>query len=246
MDLVSVIIPYYKKKNFITETVDSALKQSYKNLEIIIIYDDEIEEDLSLIKEIQKKDNRINIIQNKKTMGAGISRNIGISSSKGKYIAFLDADDIWHQDKIKTQINFMIKNNYLISHTSYSIINEHNKVIGTRAARNIFKLNELLKSCDIGTSTVILTKELINNDIEFASLTTKEDFVLWLKILKKNIKIYGLDENLAIWKKTNYSLSSSTIQKIIDGFIVYYKYMNFNFIKSLYYLICLSINYLKK
>ena len=231
MDLVSVIIPYYKKKNFITETVDSALKQSYKNLEIIIIYDDEIEEDLSLIKEIQKKDNRINIIQNKKTMGAGISRNIGISSSKGKYIAFLDADDIWHQDKIKTQINFMIKNNYLISHTSYSIINEHNKVIGTRAARNIFKLNELLKSCDIGTSTVILTKELINNDIEFASLTTKEDFVLWLKILKKNIKIYGLDENLAIWKKTNYSLSSSTIQKIIDGFIVYYKYMNFNFHK---------------
>ena len=184
-----------------------------------------------MIKEIQKKDNRINIIQNKKTMGAGISRNIGISSSKGKYIAFLDADDIWHQDKIKTQINFMIKNNYLISHTSYSIINEHNKVIGTRAARNIFKLNELLKSCDIGTSTVILTKELINNDIEFASLTTKEDFVLWLKILKKNIKIYGLDENLAIWKKTNYSLSSSTIQKIIDGFIVYYKYMNFNFFK---------------
>ncbi len=246
MDLVSVIIPYYRKKNFISFTIDSVLKQSYKNLEVIVIYDDEIDTDLELIKEIQRKDNRIIIIKNEKKMGAGISRNIGISNSKGKYIAFLDADDIWHTDKLKTQINFMEKHNISVSHTSYSIVNEDKKIIGKRIARNFHKLDELLKSCDIGTSTVVLKKTLINNDIVFAPLKTKEDFVLWLKLLKTKVKIYGLDEDLMLWTKSNHSLSSSTFQKIIDGFRVYHKYMNFGFLKSIYYLICLSINFIKK
>ena len=89
-------------------------------------------------------------------------------------------------------------------------------------------------------------KNLINHNIKFASLSTKEDFVLWLRLLKNNVNIYGLNEDLALWTKSKNSLSSSTFQKIIDGFRVYYTYMNFGFIKSIYYLICLSINFLKK
>jgi len=80
----------------------------------------------------------------------------------------------------------------------------------------------------------------------FPSLKTKEDFVLWLKLLSKNIKIYGINQNLVSWKKSGNSLSSSTIQKLFDGFRVYNKYMKFNFLKSLYYLLCLSFNYLRK
>ena len=246
MDLVSVIIPYYKKRKFISETVDSAVNQSYKNLEIIIIYDDDDKTDLDFVRKIAKKDNRIKIIVNRERMGAGISRNIGILESKGKYIAFLDADDIWQLDKLKKQINFMEEYKFFISHTSYSIINESRNIIGKRFAKNFFKLSELLKSCDIGTSTVVLHKNLINHNIKFASLSTKEDFVLWLRLLKNNVNIYGLNEDLALWTKSKNSLSSSTFQKIIDGFRVYYTYMNFGFIKSINYLICLSINFLKK
>ena len=246
MDLISVIIPYYKKKNSILKTVNSVLNQIYQNFEIIIIYDDENNNDLNFINEIKNKDNRIFIIKNKKQMGAGNSRNIGINNSKGEFIAFLDADDTWKNDKLNKQINFMKINNYEASHTSYSIINERNEVIGNRTARNFFKLKELLKSCDIGTSTVMIKRNLINNDVKFAPLKTKEDFVLWLKLLQKNIKIYGLNEILTYWSRSNSSLSSSTIQKLIDGFSVYYKYMNFNYLKSIYYLFCLSINFLLK
>ena len=246
MDLVSVIIPYYRKRDFISGTIESVLKQSYKNFEILIIYDDNSDTDFSFIKEIKKKDSRIAIIRNINKLGAGVSRNLGISKSKGNYIAFLDADDTWHIDKLEKQINFMKKHNYSATHTSYSIVNENKDVIGKRIARDFLKIDDLLKSCDIGTSTVVLQKNLLNKDIEFASLATKEDFVLWLRLLKKNIKIYALNENLALWTKSKYSLSSSTPQKLIDGFKVYNKYMKFNFVKSIYYLICLSINFLKK
>ena len=246
MDLVSVIIPYYKKKKYILNSIKSVLNQTYKNLEIIIIYDDENHNDLDFIQEIKKKDKRIFIIQNPKTMGAGESRNIGIDNSKGNYIAFLDADDTWQNDKLSTQIKFMKSNNYEITHTSYSIVDESQRTIGKRVARNFFKLNELLKSCDIGTSTVIIKRNLIDDDVKFASLKTKEDYVLWLKLLEKNTKIYGIDEILTFWTKSKTSLSSSTLQKLIDGFRVYYKYMNFNYFKSIYYLLCLSINFLLK
>ena len=127
MDLVSVIIPYYKKRNFIKETIISVIKQSYDHLEIIIIYDDTNLNDLEFLREISKLDNRIKIINNNKRLGAGPSRNNGIEQSNGKYIAFIDADDTWLSDKLKDQIAFMKKNNYQISHTSYYIIDEKKK-----------------------------------------------------------------------------------------------------------------------
>ena len=246
MDLVSIIIPYYKKKKFISTAINSAISQSYKNIEILIVYDDENYDDLKLLEEIKKKDERIRIIKNKKKMGAGLSRNIGITSSKGNYIAFLDADDAWEVEKLRKQMSFMTNNNYQASHTSYQIVDEDRNVIGNRIARSFFNLEDLLKSCDIGTSTVIIKKSIFGDQIKFPSIKTKEDFVLWLRILERDIKIYGLDKNLSKWTKSNSSLSSSTIQKLMDGFKVYNKYMNFNLIKSLYYLICLSLNYIIK
>ena len=97
--LISVIMPYYKKKQFVKKSIESVLNQTYSNFEIIIIYDDTDIEDLNYINEIKKIDKRIKIIQNEKNVGAGYSRNIGISESRGDYIAFLDCDDCWHKRK---------------------------------------------------------------------------------------------------------------------------------------------------
>ena len=109
MSLVSIIIPYFKKKNYIQQTLNSILKQKYKNFEILIVYDDEDQSDLPFLKKIKRKDKRIKLIINKRNIGAGMSRNKAIKISKGKYVAFLDADDLWHPDKLKKQLSYMKK-----------------------------------------------------------------------------------------------------------------------------------------
>ena len=245
MELVSVIIPYYKKKEYIATSINSVLKQSYKNLELIIIYDDSNHEDLIILNNLKKKDKRIKIFINKKNIGAGLSRNKGIKLSKGKLIAFLDSDDLWSPDKLKKQIFFMKKRKIKISHTSYYIINYKNKIIGQRKAKDLSH-KQLLKSCDIGLSTIILDKKLIKNNAKFASIKTKEDYVLWLQITQNEKKIYALSDNLTKWRKLDNSLSSSKFQKIKDGYLVYRKYMKFGQIKSFFYLGLLSINFLLK
>lgn len=246
MDLVSVIIPYYKKKKFIVKSVESVINQTYKNIEIIIIYDNESNIELDYIKNLENKDFRIKLIINKKNIGAGESRNKGIKFSKGKYIAFLDADDMWVKNKIEKQLFFMQKDNLTVSHSSYKIVDEDDNLIGKRKARDFYNIKDIIKSCDIGLSSVMLKKSIISKTIKFANLKTKEDFILWLKILKKGIQIHAIDNELMIWRKTKNSLSSSTFQKLLDGFKVYNKYMGYNFFISLYYLFCLSFNFLKK
>jgi len=246
MDLISVIIPYFKKKKFIEESVNSILNQSYTNIEILIIYDDKDLEDFKYLNQIFNSNNKIRIIVNETNIGAGLSRNKGISMANGKYIGFLDADDYWHQEKVFKQIKFMKENNFKVSHTSYQIIDEDKNILDVRKARDFNSYKDIIKSCDIGLSTVIVEKTVIKDDIKFVDLKTKEDFVLWLKILYSGIAIGALNENLTFWRKLKNSLSSSFFQKMIDGYKVYRKYMKYSSLMSLYLLLCLSINFLRK
>jgi len=245
MSLVSVIIPYYRKKHYILRTLKSVIKQTYKNLEIIIIYDDPKKKDLKLIKKMVSMDKRIKLLVNRNNIGAGKSRNRGIKNSKGDYIAFIDADDIWLKNKTKLQLSLMKKRKLDFTHTNYSIINQKNKKLSKRIARDFKEVNDLIKSCDIGLSTVMIRRDILSAS-SFPGLKTKEDFVLWLRLLSKNIKFYGINKNLVYWSKNLDSLSSSTFQKLLDGYRVYNSYMKYNFLKSFYYLLCLSFNYLKK
>jgi len=244
MDLVSIILPYYKKKKFISKTIQSVVNQKFKKFELIIIYDDPDKSDLNLIKKICKKDKRIKILVNKLNKGAGYSRNKGINKANGKYIAFLDADDIWHPNKIKFQLNFMKKNKFDITHTSYYIVNSNRKIISKRAAINL-SYDDLMKSCDVGLSTVMINKEILKNN-RFAFLKTKEDYVLWLRLSKRGFKFYGINKYFTYWMFLNNSLSSSMFQKLIDGYRVYRIFLKKSFFSSFYHLIILSLNFLKK
>ena len=229
MSLVSIIMPYYKKKSFFLESINSAINQTYKNTEIIIIYDDTDLTDLKYIYEIKKLDSRIRVIKNDHNIGAGLSRNLGILNSRGSYIGFLDCDDLWVSKKIEKQINFMKKKKISFSYTSYDVINFKNQFIKTKNVSNKITFNELLLNCEIGLSTVMLDRNLINEECKFPNIKTKEDFVLWLKISKKT-SLYGINLPLTKWRKLKKSLSSNSLQKLIDGFKVYNKF----FIKSIW------------
>ena len=242
--LVSIIMPYFKKKKYVKRSVLSVLNQTFKNFELIIVYDNHTMDELKFINKIKKFDKRIKVIRNKSNIGAGLSRNAGIDYSKGVYLAFLDADDLWKNNKLHEQLKFMKKKHLEISHTSYEIINENCIVEGVRKAK-LMNHTKLIKSCDIGLSTVMIKKSLIKN-LRFPNLKTKEDFVLWLKITKNGKIIQALNKNLTQWRKSNVSLSSSVIRKLIDGYYVYRYYLKFNVIKSLYSLFVLSINFLNK
>lgn len=245
MNLVSIIIPYFKKKDYILDAINSILNQTYQNFEIIIVYDDIDKSELSLIYKIQKVDKRIKVLINKKNLGAGLSRNYAIKNSNGKYIAFLDADDIWNVEKLKKQVSIMEKKNLSITHTSYVILDKNNNNANIRLAKNL-DYKKLLKSCDVGLSTVMIKKDLFSKKNKFSNLKTKEDYALWLLLTKGGYIFYPIKEILTSWRISQNSLSSHVLRKLIDGFNVYYKYMKFSFIKSIFLLIQLSLNYLWK
>jgi len=244
MTEVSIIMPYYQKKEYINSSVNSVLNQSFKNFELIIIYDDESTKDLPCILRIARTDKRIKLIINKKNFGAGFSRNIGIKKSKGKFIAFIDSDDLWKPEKLKYQLEFMNKNKLDFTHTSYKITIKDYSKYSIRVAKDI-DYTSLIKSCDIGLSTVMVKKDLVTQDL-FPKLKTKEDLVAWLKIVKKIKILKGIPEVFCIWRSTKNSLSKSVPQKIFDAFKVYRFYEKFNTTKAIFFVMILSINYLKK
>tara|TARA_Y100000590_G_scaffold466389_1_gene641554 strand:+ start:177 stop:932 length:756 start_codon:yes stop_codon:yes gene_type:complete len=242
--LVSVIIPYYKKKNYIKKSVKSVLNQTLKDFELIIINDEPGIESRKFLNQLKIIDKRIKIINNKSNIGAGLSRNKGIKVAKGKYISFIDSDDIWKRNKLQIQISNMKKMKYKISHTSYDIINELDKIISVRKSKNL-NFDELIKSCDIGLSTVTIDKKILKRSKLFSNFKTKEDYYFWLNLAKKGEIFYYIDKPLSQWRRTEYSLSSSTSQKFLDSFKVY-NHFGYNYIYSIYRTIILSINFLRK
>lgn len=244
-DLVTIIIPYYKKKKFFKKTIKSVLRQTHKNFKIFLIYDDVDKSELPFVKFTLRKIKNVKIIFNKKNLGAGYSRNVGIKKSNSRLIAFLDSDDTWHKDKLKKQIKFMKMKKVDFSFTDYSIIDKNEKKIKIIKAPKIITYQNLLFSCDIGLSTVMINARLLKKE-KFPNLKTKEDYLLWIKLSKKKIKMLGINETLASWRQTNNSLSSSIIQKLKDAFLVYNYHLKFNFLKSLILVFLLSINSLTK
>ena len=252
MPFVTIIIPYKNNLKYLLLALNSVFNQSYKNFKLIIVYDDVLKKDLKKIQIYLKKKNflkefNIKIIENKKNFGAGGSRNIAIRACNSKYIAFLDSDDVWSKNKLKIQVDYMEKNNISFSHTSYHIINTDNKIISSSTVKKKIRFQDLVKSCDIGLSTVILKLSLLKKDkLLFPRIKTKEDYVLWLKIVKKIKIIKGLNIKLTYYRKTKGSLSSNKLLSLINGYKVYKNYMNFGVVKSLFYLLLLSLNFLKK
>lgn len=244
-DLVSVVIPMYNAELFIKETITSVINQTYKNIEIIVIDDKSKDKSAKIVEEMQKLDSRIRYIEVAENKGVANARNIGIKNSKGRFIAFIDSDDLWKPNKLENQIKFMLDNNYGFTFTAYEYINENgatmNKIIHTK---NCVNYKNLLQGNCIGCSTVIIDKSIISKI--YMPEVRHEDYVTWLNILKLGNKAYGLEENLGYYRKFKNSLSGNKIQAAKWTWNIYINVEKLPRHKAIYYFTKYALKNIKK
>ena len=245
-DLVSIITPVYNAAAYITETIESVLAQTYTNWEMLIVNDCSKDSTVEIVQSYAAKDKRIKLINLKQNSGAAAARNTAIQNAKGRYIAFLDSDDLWKKEKLQKQIEFMQQNGYVFTFTSY----EHFKEIKENIQNHVqipksLNYNQALKGNQIGCLTVMLDKKQIPN-IHFTT-QKHEDYILWLNILKQGITAYGIQESLALYRAGNSkSISGNKIQSALWTWKVYRESQRLSVVKSMYYMWFYVMNGLKK
>ena len=211
--LVSIIMPSYNTGRFISETIESVLAQSYSNWELIIV-DDCSKDNTDDVVNQYLADTRIHYIKNETNSGAAVSRNRALREAKGKWIAFLDSDDLWEPDKLKKQIAFMEDNNYHFSYTNYIEIDEESAPNGKSVTgpKRITK-HGMYNYCWMGCLTVMYDVETVGL-IQIEDIKKNNDYAMWLKACEK-VNCYLLDENLARYRKRSGSISNHGYMKLI-------------------------------
>lgn len=211
-ELVSIIMPSYNTAKFIGKSIESVLNQTYKNWELIIVDDCSTDDTDDVIEKYD--DTRIRYIKNKTNSGAAVSRNTGLNIAKGKWIAFLDSDDLWSNNKLAEQILFMEKHNHSFSYTSYREIDEHGNEIGIEVTgpKRITK-KDMYRYCWPGCLTVMYDAEKVGR-IQIADIKKNNDYAMWLKVIKK-ADCYYFDKVLAYYRKRTGSISNQGYFKLL-------------------------------
>ena len=232
--LVSVITPCYNNGATLLSCIDSVYRQSDVTIEHIIIDDCSDDNTMEVLTGIPSLYNII-VIRNKSNLGAAKSRNLGLSKSKGKYIAFLDADDIWLPDKLYLQIQYMQAKNIFLLCSNYITMDTHGKVISIITPRVSINYSSLLFYCDIGTLTVLINRDLIGEFL-FPDIRMRQDYALWLHLLKRGHVFHSFNIITAICNKRPQSLSANKFKAISSTFLVFTRLQKFGIIKSFFYI----------
>lgn len=211
-DLVSIITPSFNCGTFIAATINSVLDQTYQNWELIIIDDCSTDNTKDIVT--YYTDSRIKYLKNSVNCGAAVSRNRALREAKGRWIAFLDSDDLWAPDKLEKQIKFMEENNYSFSYTKYCGIDEESKETGilTTGPNKITKWC-MYNYCWPGSLTVMYDASVVGL-VQIADIKKNNDYAMWLKVCNK-ANCYLLDENLALYRKRSGSISNHSYTTMI-------------------------------
>lgn len=212
-ELVSIIMPSYNTANFISESIESVLRQTYANWEMIIVDDCSTDKTDEVVKPYLN-DSRIVYIKNSKNRGAAVSRNCALREAKGKWIAFLDSDDLWMPEKLEKQISFMKENDYHFSYTDYiEIDTKGKKTVTVTGPRKVTK-SGMFNYCWPGCLTVMYDAESVGL-IQIADIKKNNDYAMWLKVCKK-VDCYLLDEILAEYRRGRIgSVSTHSVKTMI-------------------------------
>lgn len=240
-ELVSIITPSYNSAEFIEETIHSVFSQTYENWEWLIT--DDLSKD-NTVEILQKyTDPRIKLQILEHNGGAGNARNKSLERAMGRYIAFLDSDDLWHPEYLETMINYMTENNAELVYCNYSRCSEHTMepILKDFEADTVVTFSNLLKTCRLApVSTMYDTKR--TGKFFFPVKSKREDHVMWLNLLKEIPKGYPLQQTLAKYRMRENSVSRKKKNIIKDQYLVYKDFMGFSTIKSLYYTANWAVN----
>lgn len=245
-DLVSIITPSYKSKKFIKETIESVCSQTNQNWEMIIVDDCSPDGSAAYIRQIIERDSRITLIELKQNVGAAEARNKALEIAKGKYIAFLDSDDMWYPNKLEKQIAFMQKNNYVFTFTAYIPISEDGKKeYSIISVPDKIDYTGYCKNTIIGCLTVIIDREM-TGDFRMPQIPSSHDMALWLLIMKRGFNAYGLNEVLAKYRLVSTSNTAKKYKAVKDVWRVYREIERLSLVKSVWYFVHYLYNAIKK
>jgi len=232
--LVSIITPCYNAESFIADTIESVLAQTYQNWEMIIVDDCSSDKSRDIVERYTKKDIRIQLVKNERNIGVAKSRNNAISKASGKYIAFLDSDDMWLSRKLEMQLELMKNEKSSMSYTAYNTTDENNTPIAYHPVIEKVSYIDLLKK-----PSIIGTLTLIYDTHKFGKLYFKtvghEDYIMKLHMLKKINFAIGINTSLAKYRIHNNSLSSNKLSAAKWVWDIYRNSEKLSFTKSLFY-----------
>lgn len=232
-ELVSIITPTYNAEKFITETLKSVQNQTYQNWEMILVDDASTDETVKSISDFAKKDSRIKLFKLEKNSGNGFARNIALEKAVGKYIAYLDADDLWFPNKLEKQIQFLKENNLHFTFSFYDCIDEEGNSLNRRVEAPINLTYDELFFCNyVGNLAAIYDADYFGK-IVIEATQKRQDWRLWLTILKQIQVVKPVPEPLAFYRIRKNSISSSKFKLIKHNFGVYREFHGFNFVFSI-------------
>jgi len=215
-EMVSIITPVYNSEKLIRETIECVLNQTYTNWEMLLVDDCSTDNSAKLIKEYAKKDSRIKYIKLKNNSGAAIARNKALEKSQGRFIAYLDADDILKKEKLEKQIKFMLEKKYAFTCTYYEKIDENgkslNKVIQIplEVNYNLYLRNTIIQTVGVMVDTKLVGKELL----VMPNIRRRQDAATWCQLLKNGFNCYAIPENLSYYRVVSNSLSSNKFKAV--------------------------------
>lgn len=231
-DLVSILTPTYNTEKFIRATIESVQNQTYQNWEMILVDDASTDETVKIISDFAEKDNRIKLFKLSKNSGNGFARNVALEKASGKYIAFLDADDLWFPSKLEKQLQFLETNNLPFTFSFYDCIDEEGSNLNRRVEAPLnLTYNQLFFCNYVGNLTAIYDADYFGK-IVIEATEKRQDWRLWLTILKQIKETKPVPEPLAFYRIRKNSISSSKFKLIKHNFGVYRDFHGFNFVSS--------------
>ena len=233
-DMVSIVMPCYNAQAFVGEAIASVVNQTWRNWELIIINDGSQDQSVQIIQEWSEEDSRIIPLINDQNLGVSKTRNRGISLAKGQWIAFLDSDDVWKEDKLEKQILLAREKRASFIFTSCNIINQNGKFLGSMTALpSEVTFSQLQKWNCVTCSSVLINKKGLG-DLRFEHDDSREDYLLWLRILK-NLKLaHALREPLVYYRVISGSRSANKLKMTRDTYRVH-RHLGTNIVKAAFY-----------